>query len=203
MSARYPGYDVLAKWDSPSFDATTREVLKQRLHEIPSRHFLTAEEWDLLEAVNQRLLPQPDRAEPIPITPWIDNMLHTGRGEGFRHPDMPPMRVAWRHGLAALADEAHCRHSRAFGQLTSAEQDALLQALADGHEQSARWKPLSAKRFFVQQLLKTAAGIYYAHPAAWSEIGFGGPASPRGYVRLGINQRDAWEARAADPVRGA
>jgi hypothetical protein len=37
-------------------------------------------------------------------------------------------------------------------------------------------------------------GIYYAHPAAWSEIGFGGPASPRGYVRLGFDERDPWEA---------
>jgi hypothetical protein len=35
---------------------------------------------------------------------------------------------------------------------------------------------------------------YYAHPTAWSEIGWGGPASPRGYVRLDFNERDPWEA---------
>jgi hypothetical protein len=35
---------------------------------------------------------------------------------------------------------------------------------------------------------------YYAHPSAWSEIGWGGPASPRGYVRLDFNDRDPWEA---------
>jgi hypothetical protein len=35
---------------------------------------------------------------------------------------------------------------------------------------------------------------YYAHPAAWSEIGFGGPASPRGYVRLAAGRQDPWEA---------
>jgi hypothetical protein len=51
--------------------------------------------------------------------------------------------------------------------------------------------------FFRHLLVKTAAGIYYAHPAAWSEIGFGGPASPRGYVRLGFDQRDPWEAKEA------
>ncbi|MGH6677602.1 MAG: gluconate 2-dehydrogenase subunit 3 family protein, partial [Bradyrhizobium sp.] len=39
----------------------------------------------------------------------------------------------------------------------------------------------------------------YAHPAAWSEIGFGGPASPRGYVRLGANRRDEWEAAEHAP----
>ena len=35
---------------------------------------------------------------------------------------------------------------------------------------------------------------YYAHPTAWSEIGWGGPASPRGYVRMGFDERDPWEA---------
>ena len=44
-----------------------------------------------------------------------------------------------------------------------------------------------------RHLLKTVAALYYAHPTAWSEIGFGGPASPRGYVRLGFNETDPWE----------
>ena len=39
-----------------------------------------------------------------------------------------------------------------------------------------------------------SVSVYYAHPAAWSEIGFGGPASPRGYVRMQANRRDPWEA---------
>ncbi len=37
-------------------------------------------------------------------------------------------------------------------------------------------------------------GAYYSHPFAWNEIGFGGPASPRGYVRMDFNRRDPWEA---------
>jgi hypothetical protein len=57
----YPGYDVLAKWDSPSFDETTREVLRRRLEEIPPRRFLGEAEWALLDAVCARLIPQPDR----------------------------------------------------------------------------------------------------------------------------------------------
>ena len=195
-SARYPGYDVLAKWDSPSFDDSTRRVLGRRLDEVPPRRFLSEAEWDLLEAVNRRLLPQPERPEPIPITPWIDAMLHDNLGEGFRHPDMPPLRECWRLGLAALADEARCRHGRDFTALDAAEQDALLQALADQDLRSPQWQALHSERFFTQWLLKTAAGIYYAHPWAWSEIGFGGPASPRGYVRLGFDSRDPWEARA-------
>ncbi|MGZ4229300.1 MAG: gluconate 2-dehydrogenase subunit 3 family protein, partial [Solirubrobacteraceae bacterium] len=43
-----------------------------------------------------------------------------------------------------------------------------------------------------------------SHPWAWNEIGFGGPAYPRGYARLGAGQRENWEGSAAferDPVR--
>jgi len=197
MTPRYPDYDVLAKWGSPSFDDTTRAVLARRLHELPPRRFLTGEEWELVDALAARLLPQPDRAEPIPITPWIDAMLHDERGDGFRHPDMPKLTDAWRQGLAAIDDEARLRHGQPFALLDGAAQDAILADVADDRVRSPLWSGMHPQRFFIHHLLKSAAGIYYSHPAAWSEIGFGGPASPRGYVRLGFDARDPWEAKEA------
>lgn len=197
---RYPGYDVLDKWNSPSYDDATRAVLSKRLHEVPPRRFLTEDEWALLDAVNARLLPQDDRTHPIPITPRIDAMLFDNQGEGFRIADLPPMREAWRLGLAALADEAVRRHGKPFAGLDAATQDALLGDVAADRVESPRWRAVAdkfAKRFFSDTLLKTAAGFYYAHPDAWSEIGFGGPASPRGYVRIGIGARDPWEGKEA------
>ena len=194
---RFPGYDVLAKWDSPSFDDVTRGVLAHRLDAVPPRRWLTADEWALLDAINARLLPQPERENPIPITPWIDAMLIEDRGEGYRLPDTPPLRDAWRQGLAAVDDEARRLHDLPFVNLDDAAQDAVLQVLADGRAASPRWQGLDAKHFFIDYLLKTAAGFYYAHPAAWNEIGFGGPANPRGYVRLGFDSRDPWEAKEA------
>ncbi|MGH8181653.1 MAG: GMC family oxidoreductase [Steroidobacteraceae bacterium] len=44
-------------------------------------------------------------------------------------------------------------------------------------------------------------GGFYAHPTSWSEIGYGGPASPRGYVRMDYDRRDPWEAAQARPGR--
>jgi hypothetical protein len=41
----------------------------------------------------------------------------------------------------------------------------------------------------------TIIKIYYAHPLAWNEIGYGGPASPRGHVRKWAGGVDPWEAR--------
>lgn len=195
MKADYAGYDVLAKWSTPSFDDTTRAVLAARLHAIPPRRFFTDAEWSLLDAIVARLLPQPERVNPIPITPWIDDQLAAGRGEGFRHDDMPPMPAAWRAGLASIDAEAHRRCGLPFAGLAPAAADAVLSAIAANDVEAALWPTVPAHRFFIDILLKTAAAIYYSHPDAWSEIGFGGPASPRGYVRLGFDERDPWEGK--------
>ena len=47
---------------------------------------------------------------------------------------------------------------------------------------------------------------FYSHPWAWNEIGFGGPAYPRGYMRLqpgppGREPYEALEAFGVDPVK--
>lgn len=197
MKTPYPGYDVLEKWGSPSFDERTRAVLSARLGCVPPRRYLDAGEWQLLEALAARLVPQPGRAVPVPIVPWIDDMLLHDRGEGFRYDDMPHLRPSWHTGLAAIDAEARRRHGHDFAALDAQAQDALLAAIAAGEVEQANWQGLPAQRFFHEVLLKTVVGVYYAHPAAWSEIGFGGPASPRGYVRLGFSQRDGWEAEEA------
>jgi hypothetical protein len=195
MTERYPGYDVLDKWRSPSFDDPTRAAITHRLHAVPERRFFSEAEWRLMEAVAARLVPQPERAQPIPITPWIDQRLAENRGEGFRFEHMPPMREAWRKGLFALDAQARLNHGAAFVELAPDRQDAVLGAVQRGEVDAQLWAAVPARRFFSDVLLKTVAGIYYAHPAAWSELGFGGPASPRGYVRLGLDERDPWEAK--------
>jgi hypothetical protein len=194
----YPTYDVLAKWWTPSWDEQTRRVIQQRLTGVPPRRFFSELEWNTLEAVAGRLLPQPERAEPIPIAPWIDEKLHYDWGDGFRYADMPPLRAAWQLGLHGIDEESRRRLGASFPQLAAGDQDAVLQAVQHGQVEAEVWRQLPPQRFFATMLLKEVVGAYYAHPAAWSEVGFGGPASPRGYVRLGPNQRDSWEARA-DP----
>ena len=70
----------------------------------------------------------------------------------------------------------------------------MLRSVQHGDTLSDAWQGMPPKRFFSSVLLREAVTVYYAHPAAWSEIGFGGPASPRGYVRMQANRRDPWEA---------
>ena len=191
----YLTYDVLDKWDSPSWNDQTREVIRKRLYEVPPRRFLSKEQFRLLEAIADRLLPQPERDEPVPIAPWIDNMLELNHAPGFRYADMPPMREAWRKGLDAIAAETRNRHGKDFHELSGKQQDALLGDVQHNRVESRYWDDLPPGGFFLHHLLKQVVGVYYAHPSAWSEIGFGGPASPRGYARLGFDERDPWAAK--------
>ena len=51
--------------------------------------------------------------------------------------------------------------------------------------------------------MRYACAAFYSHPWAWNEIGFGGPAYPRGYANLGLDRREHWERpehHAADPI---
>ena len=125
----------------------------------------------------------------------IDDYLAKARGEGYRNEHMPFEQEAWRRGLAGIEAEA-LRLGGAFVEITAGQQDEALRRVQRGEVDPAGWGGMDAARFFKDGLLRVTAGHYYAHPAAWSEIGFGGPASPRGYVRTGFDERDPWEAQA-------
>ena len=196
----YPDYDVLAKWDTPSWNAQTRAVLRQRLDDVPPRRFLSEPQYATLQAVCGRVMPQGERgSDTVPIAPFIDARLHDNEGSGTRYEPMPPLKECWRRGLDAIEAEAQHRFHRAYHALDPAEQDLILHAMNTGETESPAWGPrLPAQKFMRHELLRTIVEVYYAHPAAWSEIGFGGPASPRGYVRLQPNRHDNWEGEERD-----
>jgi hypothetical protein len=112
---------------------------------------------------------------------------------------MPREDEAWRLGLRALDAEARRAHGAAFRDLEPAAQDSLLARMQEGQLDDAAWSGMPPKLFFTQRMAHDIVMAYYAHPTAWNEIGWGGPASPRGYVRMGFDRRDAWEAAEAKP----
>lgn len=203
MADRYPGYDVLNKRNSVSWNDQTRAVIDKRMSIDADEHrFFTDAEWLIMRAICARIVPQPaDRARPVPVAALVDEKLATDSGDGYRDARLPPMREAWRRGIAAIDGEAKSRYGRRFYELTPLLQDDLLKAVQDGKVSEKTWRELPAKVFFTKRLLHDIVSSYYAHPAAWSEIGFGGPASPRGYVRMNFDRRDPWEASEAKPGR--
>jgi Gluconate 2-dehydrogenase subunit 3 len=201
MSERYPGYDVLAKRHTPSWNEKTRRVIDERLALPREPRYLSQEEWLVLEAICDRILPQPRERPPVPLAAMVDAKLFETRGDGYRDHRLPPLREAWRRGLHAIDAEARRRHSVGFAALVAAEQDALLRAVQKGMLSDGGWDGMPPDIFFAKRLLPDIVTLYYAHPIAWNEIGFGGPASPRGYVRMDLDRRDPWEAAEAQPGR--
>ena len=142
-------------------------------------------------------MPQPAHRPPIPVAALIDDKLMRGRHDGYRAAEMPREREAWQRGLRAIDAEAEALHGAAFHALDGARQDAVLQRVAAGERITRRGRGMPPATFFKQRLLPDIVHAYWSHPTAWNEIGWGGPASPRGYVRMGYDRRDPWEAAEA------
>ncbi|MBT2794688.1 gluconate 2-dehydrogenase subunit 3 family protein [Paraburkholderia strydomiana] len=198
-ATRYPGYDVLRKRHTPSWDETTRRVVDARLAVRPEPTFLDGTAWRTLGALCRRVVPQPADRAPVPLAALVDARLQRNQGDGYRDARLPPARAAWQRGLAALDAEAQARYDLLFHQLDSGEQDALIGKMQKGELTHTAWRDMPPQLFFTDRVLHDICGAYYSHPASWSEIGFGGPASPRGYVRLVAGRRDPWEAVEAAP----
>jgi hypothetical protein len=195
MRARYPGYDVLAKRDTVSWNDATRRAIDERLHDVPPRRFFTEDEWATVWAICDRIVPQrPGPLTPVPIPAFIDRKMHENLGDGMQEAGLPSMQECWRRGLRALDDEARLRFGDRFRDLPVGRQETVLERLQAGDTRSPEWAGMSPAHFFKSRVLHDIVTFYYGHPAGWNEIGFGGPAAPRGYVRMGFNRRDPWEA---------
>jgi hypothetical protein len=107
---------------------------------------------------------------------------------------MPREREAWQLGLKALQAEATRAFGASFPSLPPHEQDELLTRLQRGDLSDPAWQGMPPKSFFKHRLGHDIVLAYYSHLTSWSELGWGGPASPRGYVRMGFDRRDPWEA---------
>ncbi len=190
----YPEFNTLSQ--QAFWDEATRTVVLDRVQNTPPIRFFSADEARLMTAVCDRLIPQDDRdaAHKIPIVNTIDDRLFSGRIDGYRFEDMPPDGEAFRLGLQGIEAVARQMHHRSFVDLGPLEQDQALQTLHDENPPAGEeiWKRVPLDRFWML-LMGDVVDAYYAHPFAWDEVGFGGPAYPRGYMRLTNGRPEPWE----------
>lgn len=190
----YPGFSTLGQ--KAYWDATTRSTVEKRVNETSPIRFFSAEELATMTAVAERLIPQSDRVETrrIPIVSVIDARLSAERLEGYIYDDMPIDSEAYRLGLKAIEAMARELYSKAFTELDGVRQDLILKSLHDSKPTAAQelWKHMSVHRFWAL-MLGDCITAYYSHPWAWDEIGFGGPAYPRAYMRLEGGEPEPWE----------
>jgi hypothetical protein len=192
---RFSGFDVLAQVER--WDVVTAGVVLSRLDPPSGFSFFSPAEQATAGALFDLLLAQHDEPK-VPVTALIDRRLAADETDGWMFDDMPEDRDAWRLTLAALDTDADAKFGQPFHQLRLDEQAALIEAVHDADQ----WHGLVAGHVW-SLWTRYACAAFYSHPWSWNEIGFGGPAYPRGYQALGVDKLEHWEASdrfSRDPV---
>jgi hypothetical protein len=194
---RFPGFDVLD--EVSHWDAATAGVVLSRLGPCPPLRFFSLAEEAVGRALFDQLL---DQREPprVPVLEMIDARLAEAQTDGWRYADMPEDGEAFRRSFAALDDDARRAFGRPFAELEWFDRADLVQSVQQLRDTD--WHELRADRVW-SLWTRYACTAFYSHPWAWNEIGFGGPAYPRGYKNLGVDAREPWEVADVtdrDPV---
>lgn len=199
-SSRFPGFNVLDL--AGHWDPVTAGVVLSRLGRPPDIRFFSPAEEAAATALCDRLLGQDDGPR-VEVVPQIDARLAEQETDGWRYHDMPEDGQAWRDSLRYL--DADCRElsARPLAEATVDDQRAVIQAVQDLGDKD--WHGLNAGHVW-SLWTRYACTAFYAHPWAWNEIGFPGPAYPRGYKNPGVDAREPFEVTdarpSADPLKG-
>ena len=196
---RFPGFDVMSQL--PHWDPATASVVQSRLGPPPPLRFFSPAEEATATALLKLILGQDDEPR-VPVAAMIDERLAGAQTDGWRYASMPEDGQAWRDTLAYLDADAQVKYAAGFAECPPADQTALIQAVQDLG--SGDWHGLPASRVW-SLWTRYACTAFYAHPWSWNEIGFPGPAYPRGYKNRGMGRREPFEQAdsrpAEDPVR--
>ena len=199
MHGRYPDFNVLDEVEH--WDEVTRRVVLERIDSVPAIRFFTGGEAATLACFCDLVTAQ-DREPRIPVLNMVDAKLFEGKLDGFRFAGMPDDRETWRRVAGGLDVAARQHASTAFVQAPEEVQRRVVHAFSEGELHGQVWDELPCKLAW-KVVMRWILSAFYSHPWAWNEIGFGGPAYPRGYARFGVGQRETWEGRPAsarDPV---
>ena len=196
---RFPGLDVLAQ--ARHWDPATRRVVLSRMGPFAPGDLFTPKERATARALLAQLLDLP--AHPhVPVVELVEQRLAAGRTDGWRYGDLPEDTQAWRLSLTFLDDDADRAHGRPFAGCTAQEQAEVIQAVQSAPDTWHGW----AAQHVWSLWTRYACTAFYSHPHAWAEIGFPGPAYPRGYKNAGVGRREPFEVADAmpgdDPVPG-
>ncbi len=199
---RFPGFDVLDQ--APHWDRVTADVVLARTDTPTAVKFFTEAEESCARALLNLLTGQdePEDELAVPVLEMVDSRLAAGETDGWRYDDMPEDGQAWRNTLALLDADARQLSGAPFADAPPADQARLVQAVQD--LASGNWHGLPAAHVW-SLWTRYACTAFYAHPFAWAEIGFPGPAYPRGYKNTGVGKLEPFEVGDAhpseDPVR--
>jgi len=151
--------------------------------------FFTDTEQASAAALLDELTGQGDEPLGVSILEMVDARLAAGETDGWRYAGMPEDGQAWRDTLGYLDKDAHARCGSSFADASEPDQQAMIQAVQDGGD-DGQWHGLPAARVW-SLWTRYACTALYAHPHAWSEVGFPGPAYSRATRTAGAYSRSA------------
>jgi Gluconate 2-dehydrogenase subunit 3 len=185
--------------EAKRWDTVTAGLITARTGPPSAPRFFTEAELVSAAALLDQLTGQ--RGEPlaVPVAEMVDTRLAAGETDGWRYADMPEDGQAWRDTLGYLDKDAHARCGTGFADAPERDQAEIIQAVQDANE----WHGMSAPHVW-SLWTRYASTAFYSHPYAWTEMGFPGPAYPRGYKNLGVGRLEPFEVAdrrpAEDPV---
>lgn len=197
-SRRFPGFDVLDQ--SSHWDPVTTGVVLARVGMAPDIRFFTPDEEAVATALCNQLLGQDDATPPrerVAIVNMVDSRLAEQQTDGWHYDDMPADGQAWRDTLQGLDADAREQFGCGFAACSRQQQASLIQAVQD--RGPGDWHGTCAARVW-SLWTRYACTAFYSHPSAWNEIGFSGPAYPRGYKNAGVDRLEPFEVHDARPT---
>jgi pimeloyl-ACP methyl ester carboxylesterase len=186
--------DVVRMLASSRVSTQTRALHARRVLADDPRYVpvvLDEAQLQTLRALSDRIVPQraPDPRQALDLAARVDARI--GTGDGWRNAALPPDPEAYRLGLDELAG---------FGDLTRAEQDALVTAIVAGeHEPRVAGFTAEQMTLWFEDCRVDLVRTWLSHPATMSRIGYDGYANggdgPRfqGFQLLAADAREAWE----------
>lgn len=181
LHGRYPDFDVLEQ--QGHWDEATRRVVLDRVENVPEIEFFEPAELETATAFCDLVTAQ-DEDPRIPVVNYVDQKLARGEGDGYRYFDLPDDTETWRLVVRGLDEEAAKRGAERFALLPDDDRLEVVTRFSKGELFGGVWSLLNVSRAW-SVTTRYVLEAFYSHPWAWNEIGFGGPAYPRGYKKIG------------------
>lgn len=191
--SHYPSFDVMK--ERHEWDDHTQSIVMSRAKPNNVLHFLTPPEAGMIRRIGSLLVGDETPEALDFVLVHIDRTLHQSPGESQRKTGVTEAPKLLRAGLHALEQAAQASHSSSFMDLDAAAQKQYLQDMSQSAAKPIGiWNGIPQAELF-RKLLNLTVEAYCSHPKVWSDIGYAGPAYPRGYVRTQMGQLDPWEAQ--------
>lgn len=187
---QYPDFSVRRLLHTDYVTVPTKQVLLDRFEHLNENYapvFFDSRTFAVLQSIADRLLPQnTNDAEYIEIASVIDERLSMHKNDGWRYALLPEDGQCYKTALMLINKMAFAGFEHSFVDLSSAQQDEILDAVQTGNTKGVEW-PFSPQLFF-EEILTDLTTCFYSHPLAQQMIGYAGMADAHGWKHVGLNE---------------